>query len=394
METLSSQEVRKIVLDSQLLNTSRLPLIQIIEHLGYIQIDTISVIERAHHHVFWTRNSNFKATQLKNLEEKERKIFEFWAHAASYLPMKDYRYSLPFKVSNSSQDGHWFKKEMKIMNYVVDRIKSEGPLKSKDFEKPKDFISNAPWHWKPMKKALHQLFMEGKLMVSHREGFQKVYDLSERILPDALNTSMPSKREYIDYLIQRDLRSNGVMSIREIGYLIKGIRNEVETTLKQKVSSGEVLEANIENGKNKYYMLSENLKSLNSRRNKKTFILSPFDNLIIQRNRVKQLFNFNYALECYLPSSKRRIGYFSLPILWGDTFVGQIDTKAERKTEKLIIKNLVLETTLKNPEKLIPSLAKRIKEFAIFNQCREIEIHPSLRKKLGSLSKRLIALTF
>ncbi|MEM7647038.1 MAG: crosslink repair DNA glycosylase YcaQ family protein, partial [Pseudomonadota bacterium] len=175
-ESLSLKEAQKIILQSQLLTGSRVTPIQAIEHLGYVQIDTISVIERAHHHVMWTRCPEYQPEDLAQLVQ-DRKVFEYWSHAASYLPMKDYRFTLPMKKRFRSQENSWFPKNPQLMKSVLKRIKEEGPLRSIDFKRERASKTNGWWDWKPTKKALERLFMEGKLEITRREGFQKVYDL-------------------------------------------------------------------------------------------------------------------------------------------------------------------------------------------------------------------------
>ena len=159
-----------------------------------MQIDTISVIERAHHHVFWTRCPKYKPSDLDSLLSS-RKVFEYWSHAASYLPMKDYRYSLPLKKKFAKRKSSWFPRDPQLMRLVLKRIEKEGPLRSKDFKNSQQSKRSGWWEWKPTKKALERLFLEGKLEITRREGFQKVYDLPERVIPSSTDTSFPTKKE-------------------------------------------------------------------------------------------------------------------------------------------------------------------------------------------------------
>ena len=146
---------------------------------------------------------------------------------------------------------------------------------------------------------------------------------------------MPSRQEYIQHLIKRDLKAHGLIKAREIGYLLKNIRKEVQTVLNQMVESGEVVPIQIHKKESEhYYTFKEKLDNLKpTRKSKKLLLLSPFDNLTIQRKRLLELFDFDYTIECYVPEAKRKVGYFSLPILWGTDFIGQIDLKANRKTK-------------------------------------------------------------
>jgi uncharacterized protein len=158
-----------------------------------VQIDTISVVERAHHHVLWSRDRDYRPTVLPALEAEPRQAFEYWAHAAAYLPMSDYRYCLP-RMRRIAADGHeWFASDRRMEDWVRDRIRAEGPLRSQDFES--DGARGPWWDWKPAKAALEYLFQSGELMVAARPGFQKLYDLAERVLPPGTDTSfLPKKR--------------------------------------------------------------------------------------------------------------------------------------------------------------------------------------------------------
>lgn len=204
---LSLEEARILALKSQGLlqpnfGKGKAGTLSAINHIGYVQIDTLSVAARAHHHTLWTRVPDYKEDYLNQLLEKDKSIFEYWSHAASYLPMNDYRFSLRNKKGYADGKSHWFGQDKKMNKFVLDRIKAEGPLQSKDFEHRRNGPGN--WYeWKPAKKALEQLFMEGKLMVVKRQGFQKVYDLSERVLPSNVNTDLPTEKEFAEYLIKK-----------------------------------------------------------------------------------------------------------------------------------------------------------------------------------------------
>lgn len=345
---------------------------EIIQHLGYVQIDTISVIQRTHHHVLWTRNPNYKIGEIQSLV-KERKVFDYWAHAASYLPIEDFRFSLIRKSQVGEGDGFWYEKNPKNMKYILDRIKAEGPLMSRDFKKEK-MKSETPWIKHPINQALMQLFSEGKIMIVERQGFQKKYDLAKRALSGNVNTKKPTEKEYFKYLINRDLRAHGLKKAREIGYLLKIDRKKLKTVLEEMVKSGE-LETNEIKGLEgeTYFSLPNTLEDFSNKKIKKQFhILSPFDNLLIQRKRIKEVFDFEYLLECYVPEAKRKVGYFSLPLLYGNEFIGQIDLKADRKKKQLLIRNLVWENEVKKSDTMQNAFRKKLNQLMHFNNCEEL----------------------
>ncbi|MFT5697663.1 MAG: hypothetical protein ACI8ZB_000511 [Desulforhopalus sp.] len=377
-ESLSIQQARKLVLLSQRLPPAKpnggaiAATLSAIEHLGYIQIDTISAIQRAHHHTLWNRNPRYKTSHLDQLIA-DKQVFEYWSHAASYLPMRDYRYNLPRKLAIASGDqNHWYERDAQLMKLVLRRITTEGPLMAKDFEHTGK--KSGEWKSKPAKRALEYLFMQGDLMVPCRVNFHKVYDLTERVLPEDTDTTLPSPVECARFLTTRYLEVNGIGLSREIAYLLKNTKKLVTKTLLEMVLSGELLEVSV--GEMTYYTLPSSLDLLSKPlRRSKLKILSPFDNLLIQRKRIQTLFNFDYLLECYVPEPKRQYGYFSLPILWDGELVARMDCKADRKKSLLHIHHLVLEPGLSKIDEFILALCKELTSFLKFNTCTTILLH-------------------
>lgn len=353
-----------------------------IKQLSYIQIDTISVVERAHHHTLWNRVDNYSLDHLSELQQ-QGEIFEYWSHAAAYLPMQDYRFSLPRKHSYSSGEQHWHKFDKKIVKQVLKRIKEEGPLQAKDFEHHKKVGDKGWWEWKPAKIALEQLFMEGKLMVAKRNGFQKVYDLSERVIPENIDVSMPSREDHYQHLIHSYLKCNVIATPAQISYLRKGLKPLiVQQCLKMK-DQGELV--NVEFNGQSYYALSNIDELLKiSYNNNAVKILSPFDNLLIQRKRVLELFDFDYQIECYVPAAKRKYGYFSLPLLWGSEFAGRMDAKIDRKTKIFHIYHLHIET--EKIDEFIHAFKPSLESFTLFNLSNQKEIH-QITSKFKQYSK-------
>ena len=376
--SISMQQARKLVLLSQRVPPTKqsgnamAATLAAIEHLGYIQIDTISAIQRAHHHTLWNRNPRYKSAQLAQLIA-DKKIFEYWSHAAAYLPMRDFRYSLARKqaIANGTEK-HWYKRDKRLMNAVLKRITTEGPLMAKDFEHTGK--KTGDWTSKPTKQALGNLFMQGELMVSSRVNFHKVYDLTERVLPEGTNTTLPNPEEYARFLITRYLQSNGLGQASEISYLLRNTKPLVASTLQEMVSNRELLQLSV--GDNSYYALPDSLELLNKPLSRsKLKILSPFDNLVIQRKRMQALFNFDYLIECYVPEAKRRYGYFSLPILWDGKLVARMDCRTERKKSLLHIHHLALEPWLIKTDAFTLALYKELESFLRFNDCSHLKLY-------------------
>lgn len=238
---LTLQDLQRITLESQglahspMFGTGKNAVLNALEHLGYVQIDTLSVVERAHHHTLWSRIDDYKIHYLNDLL-KERKVFEYWFHAASYLPMKDYRYALPQMLSFKHNESQYYNADPKVMQYVIDTIRTEGPRKAKDFENEGKAAGNW-WNWKPAKLALEKLFMQGDLMVSGRDGMQKIYDISERVLPQTTNLTIPTPIELAEYLVKTHLRAYGLTSLKQITHLRSDpvLRKNVEQVLQSMV---------------------------------------------------------------------------------------------------------------------------------------------------------------
>ena len=378
IESLSIQQARKLVLLSQRLPPTKQSgsaisaTLSAIEHLGYIQIDTISVVQRAHHHTLWNRNPRYQTAHLDQLIA-DRQVFEYWSHAAAYLPMCDYRYSLPRKQALASgKQEHWYERDERLMKLVLERITAEGPLMAKDFEHVGK--RTGEWKSKPAKRALEYLFMQGELMVPCRVNFHKVYDLTERVLPEGTDTTLPSPEQNARFLITRYLQANGLGQSAEIAYLLKNTKPLVAETLQEMVSNKELLQ--VSTGGQRYYALPASLDLLNRPlARSKLKILSPFDNLLIQRKRMQVLFNFDYLLECYLPETKRRHGYFSLPILWNGKLVARMDCKTERKKSLLHLHHLILEPSLAITDAFALALSKELGPFLQFNHCNKLLLH-------------------
>jgi hypothetical protein len=356
-----------------------------IEHLGYVQIDTISVVERAHHHVLRTRVPNYRASFLDALV-RERKVFEYWYHAAAYLPIAHYRYALPHMQAMRRGDVRWQRStDNKLMRQVLERVTSDGPLRARDFADSRD-SRKGWWDWKPAKSALEQLFMQGDLMIIGREGFQKIYDLTERALPPDISTATPTTDELAAHLVDNTIRSHGFSTAKFITYLRPGapLREAVKNVLGNRIDEGRLAKFTLANGELVYAdpALTETRAPAAP---EKVRILSPFDNLVIQRDRGQALFDFDYQVECYVPEAKRRFGYFCLPILYRDSLIGSVDCKAHRKEGRLEVKALYLEEYLEEhleharlinataanlPDKIIDALCA----FAEFNRCPELSL--------------------
>lgn len=394
---LTREAARTLILKHQLLLGARKKggkrgALAAIRELGYIQIDTINVVERAHHLTLLSRIPDYRRHFLSELQADQKSIFEYWAHAASFLPIEDYRYYLScMERHRNPEKGSWLERwtgnHKTLLFKVRQRIEKEGALAASDFRDEPGRKRGTWWDWKPAKAALEILFWRGELMVKERRNFQRVYDLTERVLPQGVDTSRPSEREEKRFFIKRALRAMGLAAAQDINRYI-GISGKLNPWIRDMERLGEIVPVALQGSKRRYCMLSSTRLPRRRATTETVHLLSPFDNAIILRDRTEDLFDFSYRLECYLPKEKRKYGYLCLPILWGNRLVGRIDPKADRKTNILLINNLHLEhQKLLQKEFLVP-FSTALSRLAALCGCTSISLARTVdrrtRKALSS----------
>lgn len=373
---LSKSQARKIILKAAGLASSaqfgigREAVYQLIDHLGFVQLDTNFVVERAHHQVMASRVPDYQLEWLEELSAAGR-IFEFFTSDAGYIPMDDFRFSLPVKESFSLNRKPLIPAETQLMKQVLDRVEREGPLMVGDFDDDRLEASSGWWDWRPAKVALERLYLDGKLMISRTKGFKKVYDLPVNLIPGDTDLTIPTAEEFARHVILRTLGALGIASLKEMAWRARRVKgNLVKKELEKMVAAGELRTVVVEGLKSvPLYMLPDLNMSIEL--SGEAFILSPFDILNVFRHRLRDFFDFDYQIECFVPAPKRKYGYFSLPILVGDRFVARMDAKADRKQKVLIVHNLHFEA-VELSETNIEQLIEALKAFVQFNQCREI----------------------
>lgn len=353
---------------------------KLIDHLGFVQIDANYVVERAHHLTIAARIPDYKMEWLEELQVDGR-IFEFFISDSSYMPMHDFRFTLPVKESFMSKRQPLSQAEVNLMKNVLDRIERDGPLGVKDFDNDRREASTGWWDWRPSKIALERLYMEGSLMTTRKRDFSKIYDLPLNLLPDDVDITMPTPEEFARHVIKRCLKSMGIAYVKEINWRARRAKeNLVKQEINKMVAEGEVCLVSIEGLKTAPLYMLPVYKNKKIELNGDVFILSPFDPLNVFRHRLKDFFDFDYQVECFVPEPKRKYGYFSLPVLAGDTFIARMDSKADRKKRILLIHNLHFEPVKLSKQEIV-KVADAIKAFATFNQCQEIVISKSNNKQ-------------
>ncbi len=355
---------------------------RVIDHLGYVQLDTNYVVERAHHHAMFARVPDYQTEWLAALGE-QGDIFEYFTSDAGFLPMHDFRFSLPVKKAFETKGTSLTKKESDLMNQILDDVERDGSVMVGDFENDRVEASSGWWDWRPAKVALERLYLEGKLMISRNSAFQKVYHLPLDLVPQDTDQTMPTHVEYARYIINRTLGALGISSVKEMAWRARRVKgNLVKKELEKMVQAGEVIPVIVDGVKGSLYMRSDT--DTNVGIEEEVFILSPFDTLNVFRARLKDFFDFDYQIECFVPAPKRKFGYFSLPILAGEKFIARMDAKADRKQKTLIIHNLHFEP-VEIDEKTIDKFVNNLKEFILFNKCRDVFFKKSNNNDLLAL---------
>ncbi len=311
-----------------------------VEHLGYVQIDTINVIERSHHHILWTRIPNYRRADLRQAQSIDRSVFEYWTHALSYVPAKDLRFFLP-AMKRHKREGHKWLSSVKPadLRKVLRLIRRDGALTIRDIDD--DVLVDKEHLWasrKPSKRALQLAFYTGVLTISERNGMLKTYDLMTRHFGWDRPPKPASAGETTAYLLDRALRAQGVVSLDSVCHLDAPSKPSIRRLIQTRVRRNELVPVALEGaGKQEHWALPETLDTADSGAFELVHILSPFDPLIIQRKRTELFFGYGHRFEAYVPREKRVFGYFALPVLVGENIVAAIDLKTDRKTRKLLM---------------------------------------------------------
>jgi hypothetical protein len=309
-----------------------------VEHLGYLQIDTINVIERCHHHILWSRIPDYRREHLHRAQSVDKSLFEYWTHALSYVPTKDMRFFLPDMKRHRQSPMAWFASVSPAdLRKVLSLIRDDGALSIRDIED--DVLVEKDHAWasrKPSKRALQLAFYRGALTVSQRSGMLKTYELMDRHFGWEQRPKPASERQILDYLLDRALRSQGLVSLDSICHLDAKRKPAIRRLIEARMRQGSLAPAAIEaGGKTEHWAAPQVVEAAPAPGGAIVHILSPFDPLIIQRKRLKLFFGYEHRFEAYVPKEKRVMGYFALPVLIGDKIVAALDLKTDRENKAL-----------------------------------------------------------
>lgn len=312
-----------------------------IKHLGYVQIDTINVIERCHHHILFSRIPRYRREHLHQAQTIDKSVFEYWTHALSYVPADDMACYLSAMRRYAETPARWYGTVTpQELRKVLSRIRREGPLSIRDIDDDDLVEKDHPWaSKKPSKKALQLGFYTGRLAISERLGMVKTYELIERHFGWEKRPKPASDAQISDYLLDRALRAQGFVSLDSVCYLDAPKKAGVRAAIARRVRRKALVPIRLEgHDKLDFWARPETLEtSAEPLKTDLVHILSPFDPLIIQRKRLAQVFGYEHRFEAYVPKEKRIYGYFALPVLMGDDIVAAVDLKCDRAAKHLKI---------------------------------------------------------
>jgi uncharacterized protein YcaQ len=343
---LTTTQARQIWLHAQRLD-ERAPfgegapaVAEAVAHLGYVQIDTINVIERCHHHILFSRIPSYRRADLRDAQSIDKSVFEYWTHALSYVPADDFRFFLPAMREHRREGHKWFASVKPADMRKVMRLVRAGPLTIRDIED--DVLTEKEHLWqsrKPSKRALQLAFYTGAVTISERQGMLKTYELMTRHFGWDKLPKPASARDITAYLLDRALRSQGVVSLESICHLDAPRKKAVAGLIASRVRRGELVPVAIDGaGKQEHWAAPAALEAGGEGISPDlVHILSPFDPLIIQRKRTNLIFCYNHLFEAYVPKAKRKLGYLALPVLVGDEIVAALDLKTDRQNRKLLM---------------------------------------------------------
>lgn len=347
-------------------------LLGIIERLGFVQLDTIRVVARAHDHILWSRNQNYREHMLDELIV-ERKAFEHFTHDASVLPMAFYpNWRRQFdRMRRKIEGGQWakFMPPERECTAILKRIEKEGPLSTRAFE-AKGLARKEGWARPPHKFALDYYWYAGVLATCHRKNFIKHYDVCEKVIPAALRDKEIGDAGQLDWLCAQALDRLGFASEGDImRFWDAADLSEVKGWTQKRRKK--LVEVNIECADKKPYRalapadIEERLAAL-SGPTSRLRILNPFDPVIRDRNRLQRLFGFDYRIEIFVPAAKRQYGYYVYPMLEGDRLVGRIEVKANRKKSTLTVEKIWWERGVKATPARVGKLHSELGRMARF----------------------------
>jgi uncharacterized protein len=354
-----------------------------IRRKGALQIDTISVVARSPYLVLWTRLGDYEPRWLDELL-KDGKLFEYWSHEACFLPIEDYplyrHRMLDHSWAGWRYAHKWMDAHREDAARLLQHVRERGEVRSTDFQRAD--ARGGWWSWKPEKRMLESLFTAGELMIARREGFQRIYDLRERVLPGWDDARLPTADEVRRALVLKAVRALGIAKAKWVADYFRMDKTSTKAIPERLVESGDLLRVSVEGWKEPAYVHPEHADTARAAAAGRlkpalTTLLSPFDPLVWDRGRASEMFGFEYRIEVYTPAPKRVYGYYVLPILHRGRLVGRLDPKAHRKEGVLEVRKIHLEPGVRLTGRLVTEVAGAIRDCARWHGTPRVELRAS-----------------
>ena len=363
VEIISNAQARRVLLNLQGLGelppSSSARVVQtVVQRLGYVQIDSINVLERAHHLILGARLAQYRHEHFTHALEKSRGLFEHWTHDASAIPTKwfahwKHRFA---RYNQRVERSAWWREQFRgdaapILRRTLARVRREGALRTRDFTAPTDHKSGGWWQWHPEKAALEHLWRSGRLAIARRERFEKVYDLVERVLPQAIEQPKSSEGAHVEWACREAIDRLGIASAREIANFFSAITHaQANAWCARALVKGELVQVIVApstkrgvvaaSKKVEFFALPNWREFTQETQGNRMILLCPFDPVVRDRARLLRLFHFDYRFEAFTPAAKRKHGYYVLPLLQGDEMVGRADLQFDRQRGALVVRGL------------------------------------------------------
>jgi uncharacterized protein YcaQ len=402
---LSLGEARRAALAAQGLGAlkpvavTKRHLLSTVQRLGLLQIDSVNVLVRAHYFPLFSRLGPYPMEWLDDLAYRKRRLFEYWGHAASLIPVNLFP-SLRWRMERAKHGGGVYKglvtfarEKAGLIQEVLEVIREHGPSGAGDVEKmirQEQLARKAGWwEWSDSKIALEWLFWSGQVTTSTRRNFERIYDLTERVFPDLYNGDIPEREIGQRDLVATASRALGVATENDLGDYFRLKLNETRPRIRELVEAGELLEVKVEGWRQPAYLSSAIRipRSLEA-----AAFLSPFDPLLWERQRIERLFGFRYRIEIYTPAAQRQHGYYILPFLFGQNFVARLDLKADRANQALRVVGAFAEPQTK-PKAFVHAVATELQAMATWLALEKIviskngDLAPMLRSALAAVGR-------
>ncbi len=357
----------------------------VIDRIGFVQVDSINTVERAHHMILWARRQTYRPAALKPLLERDRALFEHWTHDASILPMALFPY-WKHRFARDEDRLHqnwrkWFRDGYEAQfDTILNRIAKDGPVSSSDVGEGEARGKGGWWDWHPSKTALEWLWRTGQISVTRRDGFRKVYDLTENVVPAPLRATEIAPDALVDWACASALDRLGFATVSELWRYWNAIsKEEVAGWATAALRTGHLIEVRVEEADGTVKPALMRPATLDTLAHlpqppARLRILSPFDPALRDRARVERLFGFHYRIEVFVPEPQRRYGYYVFPVLEGTRLIGRLDAKAHRAQGVLRVRAFWPEVGVTLPKARLARLEAELARLAYFSGCAQVEM--------------------